>query len=106
MQILIRQDELNREVLSRRVRLLMYAKPEPPGQLVVFCRNEGNKTAQNFYWHLLVPITVSRYGVWNSSGKEMVSTSGMETHDERLYRHYTGFQARIRTTFHGGGCSR
>jgi hypothetical protein len=91
MEILIRQDELNREVLSRRVRLLLYIKPEPPGQLVVLCRNDGNKTAQNFYWHLSVPITVSRYGVWNSSGKEMLSSSRMETHDEELFRHYTGF---------------
>jgi len=80
MEILIRQDELNREVLSRRVRLLMYAKPEPPNQLVVFCRNDGNKTAQNFYWHLSVPIAVSRYGVWNSSGKAMLPSSGMESH--------------------------
>jgi hypothetical protein len=91
MQILIRQDELNRDVLSRRVRLLMCAKPEPPGQLVVYCRNDGNKTAQNFYWHLSVPLTISRYGVWNSSGKENLSTSDMQSHDGQVYRHYTGF---------------
>jgi hypothetical protein len=93
MEILVRQDELNREVSSRRIRLLMYAKPEPPGQLVVFCRNDGNKTAQNFYWHLSVPITVSQYGTWNSSGKEMLSSPGMESHDGEVYRHYTGFVA-------------
>ncbi len=93
MQILVRQDELNREVLSRRVRLRMYAKPEPPGQVIVFCRNDGNKTAQNFYWHLAVPITVSRYGVWNSSGKEMLSSAAMETLAGELYRFYTGFVA-------------
>jgi hypothetical protein len=91
MEILIRQDELNRDVLSRRVRLLMYAKPEPPNQLVVFCRNDGNKTAQNFYWHIAVPITVSRYGVWNSSGKEMLPGSGMESHNGEVYRGYSGF---------------
>jgi hypothetical protein len=88
MEILLRQDELNRE---RRVRLLMYVKPDPPGQLVVFCRNDGNKTAQNFYWHLAIPITVSRHGVWNASGNEILSTTGMESHDGALYRHYTGF---------------
>jgi hypothetical protein len=91
MEILVRQDELNREVLSRRVRLLMYVKPDPPGQLVVLCRNDGNKTAQNFYWHLAIPITVSRYGVWNDAGKEILSTTGMESHDGAVYRHYTGF---------------
>jgi hypothetical protein len=91
MEILVRQDELNREVLSRRVRLLMYVKPDPPGQLVVFCRNDGNKTAQNFYWHLSIPITVSRYGVWNATGKEILSTTGMESQDGALHRHYTGF---------------
>ena len=91
MEILLRQDALNREVLSRRVRLLMYAKPEPPGQLVVFCRNDGNKTAQNFYWHLFIPITVSRYGVWNAAGKEILSTTGIESQDGALYRHYNGF---------------
>ena len=91
MEILVRQDELNREVLSRRVRLLMYVKPDPPGQLVIFCRNDGNKTAQNFYWHLSIPITISRYGVWNAAGKEILSTTGMESQDGTLYRHYTGF---------------
>jgi hypothetical protein len=91
IEILVRQDELNREVLSRRVRLLMYVKRDPPGQLVVFCRNDGNKTAQNFYWHLSIPITVSRYGVWNAAGKEILSTTGMESQDGALHRHYTGF---------------
>jgi len=52
-EILVRQDELNQEVLSRKIRLLMYAKPEPLGQLVVFCRNDGNKTVQNFEATLL-----------------------------------------------------
>lgn len=91
LQILVRQDEINRELLSRRARLAMYTNSEPPGQLVVSCRNEGNKTAQNFYWHLLVPITVSRYGVWSGAGKEILSNSGMETRDESLYRRYGGF---------------
>jgi hypothetical protein len=88
METLLRQDELNRE---RRARLLMYVKPDPPGQLVVFCRNDGNKTAQNFHWHLAIPITVSRYGVGNAAGKEILSSTGMESYDGALYRHYTGF---------------
>ncbi len=88
MEMLLRQDELNRE---RRVRLLMYVKSDSPGELVVFCRNDGNKTAQNFFWHLAIPITVSRYGVWNAAGKKILSTTGMESHDGALYRHYTGF---------------
>jgi hypothetical protein len=49
MDIMVRQDETNRELLGRRVKLVMYAKPFPPGRVVVFCRNDGNKTAQNFY---------------------------------------------------------
>ncbi len=88
MEILLRQGELNRE---RRMRLVMYVKADLPGQLVVFCRNDGNKTAQNFYWHLAVSITVSRYGVSDADGKEILSTTGMESHDGALYRHYTGF---------------
>jgi|ERR1700733_96088 len=69
----------------------MYVKPEPPNQLVVFCRNDGNKTAQNLYWHLSVPIAVSRYGIWNSSGKELLPSSGMESHGGEVYRRYSGF---------------
>lgn len=88
MEMLLRQDELNRE---RRVRLLMYVKFDPPGHLVVFCRNDGNKTAQNIFWHLAVPIVVSRYGVSDAARKEILSTTGMESHDGALYRHYTGF---------------
>lgn len=93
MEILARQDELDREVLSRRVRLVMYAKPEPPGQLVVFCRNDGNRTARNFYWHLAVPIAVSRSGVWNSLGRETLLSTVMESHEGEVYRRYSGFVA-------------
>src|SRR5580698_6496698 len=52
MDIMVRQDETNRELLSRRVKLRVFTEPTPPAVLKVLCRNDGNKTAQSFYWHL------------------------------------------------------
>ena len=90
MDIILRQDELNRALVSRRARLVLYAQPAPPGQLVVFCRNDGNRTAQNFQWHLSIPITVGASSVWNSSGRQRLCNGGMESHQRQLYRHYQG----------------
>lgn len=90
MEILLRQDELQRALLYRRAKLVMYAQPVPPSQVVVLCRNDGNKAAQHFSWHLSIPITVGSSAVWNSSGKEMLSTIGMESHQGELCRRYKG----------------
>src|ERR1700678_803520 len=65
--VVVRQDETNREVLSRRAKLVMYTEPSPPGQVVLMCRNDGSKTAQNFYWHLSIPVTVSGSAVCEPS---------------------------------------
>jgi hypothetical protein len=89
--IVVRQDETNREVLSRRARLLMYVAPSPPNQVIVCCRNDGNKTAQNFYWHCLVPVTVDGNAVWDSTGNQMLFNTSTRSQNGELYRHYNGF---------------
>ena len=90
-EVLVRQDETNLEVLSRRVKLRMYIEPSPPRQVVVLCRNDGNKTAQNFYWHLLVPLTVSGDGVREPSPmSELLYNTSTDSHEGETYRHYNG----------------
>lgn len=88
--ILVRQDETNREVLARRIKLVIYTEPAPPGQVVVLCRNDGNKTAQNFYWHLSVPTSVSSSAVWNSLGNVLLSCTGVDSFGTEHFRHYNG----------------
>jgi|SRR5579863_9318598 len=89
--VLVRQDETNRELLARRVKLVIYVEPSPPGQVVVLCRNDGNKTAQNFYWHLSVPVTVSGTAVCGPSPtSELLYNTRMDSHDGEPYRHYNG----------------
>jgi hypothetical protein len=88
--IVVRQDVTNREILSRRSKLMMYVEPAGPSQVVILCRNDGNKTAQNFYWHLSVPSTVSGNPVWNASGNEMLPNTGTDVHEGESYRHYNG----------------
>jgi hypothetical protein len=84
--IVVRQDVTNREILSRRVKLIMYKEPSPPGQVVVLCRNDGNKTAQNFYWHLAVPENIRYADVRevHYDGK-MLDSTGMESHEGQQY---------------------
>ena len=92
MDIMVRQDETNRELLARRVRLRMYMERPPTAQFHVVCRNDGNKTAQNFYWHLAVGADVG-CSVWDPSGRlsipstNPVSCEGVEcTHYSSLSR--------------------
>jgi hypothetical protein len=84
--ILVRQDEL----LSRRAKLFVYVEPSLPGQVVVLCRNDGNKTAQHFYWHLSIPATVAANSVWDATGNEMLISTGIDSHQGEQYRHYNG----------------
>jgi hypothetical protein len=91
MDIMVRQDETNRKLLSRRVKLVMYVASSPPGRGDVLCRNDGNKTAQNFYWHLSVPADVRGIDVRDGLGVEMLNSYGVDSHENVPYRHYTGF---------------
>ena len=59
--------------------------------LKVLCRNEGNKTAQSFYWHLSVPADVRGVDVQDGLRNGMLYSFSVETHDTTQYRHYTGF---------------
>src|ERR1700677_1504234 len=70
----IRQDETNREVLSRRAKLRMYTEHPPTATFHVVCRNDGNKTAQNFYWHLAVPADVE-CAVWGPTGSVRIPST-------------------------------
>lgn len=89
-EIVVRQDETNRELLSRRARLHMYVQVLAPRQAAVCCRNDGNKTAQNFYWHCLVPLTVDGNAVWDSTGSRMLFNTSSRSHNGELYRVYGG----------------
>jgi hypothetical protein len=82
--ILVRQDEL----LSRRARLFMYVEPSPTGQVAVLCRNDGTKTAKDFYWHLSVPVAVSVNNVRNALGSDVLHHTGMASQDGTECRHY------------------
>lgn len=91
--VLVRQDETNREVLSRRARLRMYMEG-PSAQVTVFCRNDGNKTAKNFYWHLAVPSTVALLHVRDGVDLDKVlSFTRGEFHEDVQCRHYSGLVA-------------
>ncbi len=79
-EIVVRQDEL----LSRRARLRMYKDHSTRGQVVILCRNDGNKTAQNFYWHLSVPVTVGGGEVWDGLGNQVQRSVSMVSHEERI----------------------
>jgi hypothetical protein len=85
-EILVRQDEL----LSRRAKLRMYIDYSQPGRVVIVCRNDGNKTAQNFYWHLSVPVTVAGNEVWDGLGNQPQISVSVISHEGIEYRHYTG----------------
>jgi hypothetical protein len=85
-EILVRQDEL----LSRRARLRMYKDHSRPEQIVICCRNDGNKTAQNFYWHLSIPLTVGGGDVWDGLGNQVQRSVSVVSHEGVEYRHYTG----------------
>jgi hypothetical protein len=87
--VVVRQDETNRELMSRRVRLRMYMEG-PSAQVAVFCRNDGNKTAQNFYWHLAVPATVAPLHVRDGLGNEVLTFTRGEFHEDVQCRHYSG----------------
>lgn len=86
--ILIRQDETNREILSRRIKLVMYMEMESTQQVVVLCRNDGRRTARDFYWHLAVPNTVPGEAVWNGLGNVQLGPTGGGLYDNQRYRHY------------------
>lgn len=87
--ILVRQDETNREVLARRIRLVMYREVASASQVIVLCRNEGNKSTRDFYWHLAVPTSVPMNAVWDASGNTLLMPTGGETHNDEQYRHYS-----------------
>jgi hypothetical protein len=87
--IVVRQDETNREVLARRIKLVMYTKIESASQVVVLCRNDGKRTARDFYWHLAVPETMAGDAVWNGLGNAQLFPTSGGLHDEHRYRHHS-----------------
>jgi hypothetical protein len=89
MDIMVRQDETNREVLAGRIKLVMYLEIESASQVVVLCRNDGKRTARDFYWHLAVPTTVPGHAVWNGLGNAQLSSTSGGLHDDQSHRHYS-----------------
>jgi len=57
---------------------------------MVLCRNDGNETAQNFYWHLSVPASVTPLNVRNNLGSHQLQSTSVDPHGGEIYRHYNG----------------
>jgi hypothetical protein len=87
--VVVRQDETNRELLARRAKLYMYPDGPVSARLIVGCRNDGNKTAQNFYWHLSVPDNAGCQ-VWDPTGSFGIPSSGHVLCDDVQCVHFSG----------------
>jgi hypothetical protein len=85
--IMTAQDELNRMLFARRAKLRLFAVGTS-GMTEIHCINEGNKTAQQFFWHLAIPNSAQCRGVWDSTGNVGLGSKGSVTIEDVQCAYY------------------
>jgi hypothetical protein len=85
--IMTAQDELNRVLLARRIKLHVYAVEEP-AKVIFYCANDGGRMTQSFYCHLYIPAEIIKNGVWYGSGGAHVELTDSLQMEGVLCNHY------------------
>jgi hypothetical protein len=92
--IMSRQDEIMAAERLRRACLEVSIAAAPGDRTVnLLIRNLGNKTANTFYWHLMIPVAIMEENqVWRG-GNNPLPCSEVVQMEGQPHRHFAGYQS-------------